>query len=60
MEVTFNLSIGYVNSDQEETFDTLEDFGLSDEEWKALSQKDKDELIIDWSWNHIELWIDED
>ena len=60
MKVTFNVSVGYVNSTQSETFDTLEDYGLSDEEWKNLSVKEKDELIMDWAWNHIEMWISED
>jgi len=60
VEVIFCVDIGFVNSTRRETFDSEEDFGLTEEEWKNLSVKDKDELIVDWSSNYVNLWIEED
>lgn len=38
-----------IHSTYEETFDTYEDFGMTDDEWNALSEDEKYKLVSEWA-----------
>jgi len=43
-----------IQSCYEQTIDTEEDLGISDEEWDAMSEKSKDEIMKDVAWERME------
>jgi hypothetical protein len=54
MKVRFWLSIGYANATHEEEFET-EALGYSEEEWKLLSDEEKDDEALLWANNYLDL-----
>lgn len=38
----------------EQTIDTEEDLGISDEDWDSMSEKSKDEIMKDIAWERME------
>jgi hypothetical protein len=49
-----------IHSKVTEVFDTKKDFDLNDEEWKALSDEEKDTFLKEWAYENFDMWIEED
>jgi hypothetical protein len=61
MKVKFCCDNGAnIHSKREEVFDTKKDFGLTDEEWQEMSDKEKDEMVKEWMWDYLEYWFEEE
>ena len=43
-----------IHSCYEQTIDTEEDLGISDEDWDSMSEKSKDEIMKDIAWERME------
>jgi len=61
VKITFNVnSCANIHSNRAKTWDLsnlkeMEAFGFSEEEWKELSEEEKDEILKEWMWSVIEL-----
>lgn len=59
--VTFNVATMYIRSEVSETF-PLEEYGYSDQEWDALTERERDRELDEWlnEWypQRIEAWGD--
>lgn len=60
MKVKFCLDSGAnINSCRSETFDTVKDLGLEEDEWELLPVECKNDMVWEWANNHIEMWYEE-
>jgi hypothetical protein len=54
----FTLSIGLSNAGQEDEVDVPAEYGISDDEWDAMPEAERNEKLEqawkDWAWNFID------
>ena len=48
-----------IKSKRSEVLDTLTDLGYEDDEWKDLSEFQKQKLAEKWAWNYLEIGYEE-
>lgn len=44
-----------IHSERSEIIDLEKDWGISDEEWKEMSEKDKYKSVEEWAWQRLEI-----
>lgn len=60
MEVKFVCDSGAnIHSARTEVINT-EDYGYTDEEWKSLTDNQKQEIVEEWAYEHLEIYWDEE
>jgi len=60
MKVRFYLDSGAnIHSCREDTFDTVEDFGLQQGEWEQMTEDEKMEYVDDWKCNYLDYGFQE-
>ena len=48
-----------IHSRKEDTIDLEKDWSISDEEWKAMTEDEKFEQVMDWANNHLDIGWEE-
>lgn len=43
-------------SAREEVIDTVTYFGLEDDEWERMTDKEKQKLVDEWAWERLEIY----
>ena len=60
MKITFHCDNGAnIHSEHKEELD-LEEFGFTEDEWRALTDDEKNEVVRDWAFERFEYWYREE
>lgn len=48
-----------IHSKRSQTFDLENDLGFTEEEWNNLPDSEKEEMVTEWMWEHLDYGWDE-
>lgn len=59
--VKFNCNSGAnIHSCRTSKIDTVNDLGLDEGEWEAMSEEDRYKIVEEWAWDRLEIYYSED
>lgn len=60
MKVKFSCDSGAnIHSCRYQVLDTVEDLGLDEGEWEAMSEEDKYKIAEEWAWDRLEIYFED-
>lgn len=61
MKITFcHDNNANIHSKKKEVFDLQKDFNMTDAEWLAMSEDDRNKMVEEWAMQDFNFWYEED